>query len=94
MRENLLRLRNYGLGMANHARLKRHQVWTEDYAIINGSSFRYKLLTYYMSKDRQVQQLKAASFEDVKVFDLEGRQVQTGVVCSDRSLHYIARKRS
>ena len=50
---------------ANHTRRKRLQVRETEYSIINDSSFRYGLLTYYMSKDAQIRQLLAAGFDEV-----------------------------
>ena len=93
IRENSKRIRDYWFGIANHTRRKQLQVQETEYSIINDSSFRYGLLTYYMSKDAQIRQLLAAGFDEVRVFNLEGGPIEPGLPCHDKWLHYVARKR-
>jgi SAM-dependent methyltransferase len=92
LRENAQRIWRYGLGMLNHVRMRKFEVHEPNYSIINDQSHSYRLLAYYMSKDRQIAQLEAAGFGHVEVFGLDGRMIGADEHCSDRWLHYAARK--
>ena len=83
-RETALRLRN-------RKRFRPHEVHGEEYSIINDICHHYGTMLYYVTLERQRQQLADAGFEhDAEAFDLEGRPVRDGT--SDDSIAYIARK--
>src|SRR5262249_32032442 len=85
-------IRSYFTGIANHLRQRRWPIRTPEYSIINDSSYNYRLLTYYMRKDRQIAQLETAGFADVRVYNLEGAPVEPAGTCRDKWLHYQASK--
>lgn len=83
-RETALRLRN-------RRRFRPHEVHGEEYSIINDICHHYGTMLYYVTMEKQRQQLADAGFEhDAEAFDLEGRPVHAGT--SDDSIAYIARK--
>jgi ubiquinone/menaquinone biosynthesis C-methylase UbiE len=92
LRENAQRIGRYCLGMVNHVRMRKLEVREPNYSIINDQSHSYRLLAYYMRKDRQIAQLEAAGFGHVEVFGLDGRMIGADEHCSDQWLHYVARK--
>jgi SAM-dependent methyltransferase len=92
LRENTQRIGRYCLGIANHVRMRKFEVHDPNYSIINDQSHSYRLLAYYMSKDRQIAQLEAAGFGHVEVFGLDGTMIRADEHCSDNWLHYVARK--
>jgi SAM-dependent methyltransferase len=90
---NLLFLKSclYALAfLPKHLIMKKHEVRTADYAIINDNAHGFSLLTYYISIKRQKTQLENASFENVEAYDMEGKLVE-----SDRDfpwIYYLAQK--
>jgi SAM-dependent methyltransferase len=76
---------------ANRRRLRRHQVETAEYALVNDEAHRYSLLTYYISPTQQTRQLENAGFCDVQVLDQWGTKV-TGGSPQSMWLHYVCRR--
>lgn len=58
----------------NWRRLRKEQVETTDYALVNDEAHEYSLLHYYISPQAQAAQLRAAGFTDVRVYDQSGRE--------------------
>lgn len=56
----------------NWRRLRKEQVETRDYALVNDEAHDYSLLHYYVTPEAQVRQLVAAGFTDVRVYDQKG----------------------
>ncbi len=76
--------------LPKHWRMKKHEVETDDYAIVNDSDHRYSVLFYYICPDKQIQQLEDAGFESIEVHDNRGRPVER---CVDSHwLEYLAVK--
>jgi SAM-dependent methyltransferase len=76
--------------MARHFRLRRKEVHTDEYAIVNDNAHGFSLLSYYIGIDRQKAQLAAAGFVEIETYDMEARKIE-----SDRDspwAYYLAQK--
>ena len=62
---------------SNRSRLSQQEVNEKDYAIINDSGNNFGLLTYYISRQAQIEQLQQAGFEVIDTYGLNGRQLKT-----------------
>ena len=77
---------------ANHRRIKPHQVFDVDYALVNDSAHHFAVLHYYISRDSQAKQLADAGFRLLESLDELGLTLGPGD--DDRScstIHYVAR---
>ncbi|MFN2501634.1 MAG: class I SAM-dependent methyltransferase [Pyrinomonadaceae bacterium] len=70
--------------LPNHLRMRKHQVFAGDHAIVNDGDHRFSLLLYYINIDKQVEQLAKAGFSDVEAYDMSGQ-----IVKSDTASHWI-----
>jgi hypothetical protein len=71
------------------SRLTRHE-HTSEYSIITDPAHQYSLFSYYISAQKQIEQLRRAGFsQDVQFFDLEGAQRDSP---KSAWLYYVARK--
>jgi SAM-dependent methyltransferase len=61
-----------------HYRMRKYEIRTDTYAIINDIGHGFSLLAYYISLDEQVRQLRAAGFVDVEPYDMEGKPTTDG----------------
>jgi len=81
--------------MRNRLRNKEHQVFNEQYAIINDIAHNYAMLTYYIDKVNQLKQLKDEGFETVEMYDTIGNMLNWDSDDSDSAwIYYVARKAS
>lgn len=78
------------LHLPNHFKMKKHEVYTDDYAIVNDGDHRYSLLLYYISIGKQVEQLLKHGFVDIEAYDGEGRQIEADT--SSHWIYYLATK--
>ena len=79
------------LSLRNRRRFRPHEVHGEEYSIINDLCHHYGTMLYYLTLDKQRQQLIDTGFEaGAEAFDLAGRPVRDDT--SDDSIAYIARK--
>ena len=76
--------------LPKHYKMKRHEIYTNDYAVVNDGDHRYSLLLYYISIDKQIKQLTAIGFSDIEAYDTKGELVENDK--SSHWLHYLARK--
>lgn len=76
---------------SNWRRLRKEQVETLDYALVNDEAHDYALLTYYITPDAQVRQLEQVGFTDVRIYDQSGVEI---VSASTESiwLYYASRR--
>jgi ubiquinone/menaquinone biosynthesis C-methylase UbiE len=58
--------------LPKHYRMKKHEVRTDQYAIINDNGHGFSLLAYYISLAEQEKQLKEIGFVDIEAYDMEG----------------------
>jgi ubiquinone/menaquinone biosynthesis C-methylase UbiE len=70
------RLLRYLERVGNVARLYRLTRSTEDYAILVDSPFNYRLLTYYISVAKQIEQLKSCGFEKTIAIGGDGKKLE------------------
>lgn len=83
-------LGNFVASHFNRWRYRRHEVHTDDYAIINDRCHNYRTLLYYIAPASQRRQLEAAGFDaDIAVYDLAGRRITAA--SPDDSLTYVVR---
>jgi len=92
VKKNSVRVKRYFTGILNHLRNKRHEVRGEHYSIINDPSHNFRMLTYYISKEKQVSQLAAAGFSEVEMVDEKGSFIKLNQDCRDCWIYYICRK--
>src|SRR5262249_12475382 len=59
-RENVRRGVKYFTDIAHHLRMKKHELHTPDYSILNDPAFGYRLLTHYSTREQQARQLESA----------------------------------
>lgn len=76
--------------LPKHLKMKKYQVFNDEYAIVNDGDHRYSLLLYYISIDMQVKQLTEIGFSDIEAFDMKGNEVKTDT--TSHWIYYLARK--
>jgi SAM-dependent methyltransferase len=62
--------------LPKHFLMKRHEIHTDEYAIINDTAHGFALLAYYISSKAQIRQLETTGFVDVEAYDMEGNQTE------------------
>ena len=79
--------------LLNNSKLKNKAIETEDYAILNDSGNNYSLLTYYISKNKQIEQLNEIGFNTQEIFDMNGQALSEGTNDSnDAWIYYVTTK--
>jgi ubiquinone/menaquinone biosynthesis C-methylase UbiE len=73
-----------------HLRMRRFEVRTDEYEILNDSGLEYRTLSYYISSALQRYQLESLGFTEVEAYGRHGRI--TGSDLESPSIHYLARK--
>jgi ubiquinone/menaquinone biosynthesis C-methylase UbiE len=76
--------------LPKHLKMKRHEVLSDEYAIINDNAHGFSLLSYYISIDKQRAQLEVAGFANTEAYDMDGKQVD-----ADRDsawIYYLTQK--
>jgi ubiquinone/menaquinone biosynthesis C-methylase UbiE len=77
----------------NRLRNKSHQVFNEQYAIINDVAHNYAMLTYYIDKVNQVKQLEDMGFETIEMYDTLGNTLNLDSEDKDSAwIYYVAKK--
>jgi ubiquinone/menaquinone biosynthesis C-methylase UbiE len=76
--------------LPKHYKMRKHEIHTDDYAIVNDSDHRFSLLLYYISIEKQIKQLTEAGFSDIEAYDVEGRKVTNDT--SSLWIYYLAKK--
>jgi SAM-dependent methyltransferase len=77
-------LKRYAAGIANHLRMKRHERRGDGWAVLNDQSHNFRLLTYYVTPERQAAQLLETGFTAIETFGSR----------TDAWIYYAARKPS
>ncbi len=76
----------------NRRRIKPHQRFETDYALVNDSAHNYSVLHYYINRDSQVKQLADSGFCLLECLDEAGLQLKPGDDnTAHSSIHYVAR---
>ena len=76
--------------LPRHLSMKKHEIYTDEYAIINDNAHGFSLLAYYIGVGEQVGQLERAGFIDVEAYDWEGKQIDNDTVFP--WTYYLAQK--
>ncbi|MDT7542261.1 MAG: hypothetical protein QOE33_2165 [Acidobacteriota bacterium] len=76
--------------LPRHLRMKRHEIHTDEYAVINDNAHGYALLGYYISIPHQLQQLARVGFSSSEAYDTEGNTITRDTRLP--WIHYLARK--
>lgn len=85
---------SFALGKLNHPRMARYQEHHEGYAILNDDAHGWRLLHYYVDRDAQAAQLRAAGLDLVHVVSPDGVELAPGDDDSAfTELHYVAVRR-
>ena len=90
--ERLAALRQYGKGITNHLRSRRHQCRSNGHSVRSDAYFEYGLLTYYVSREEQERQLAEIGFARVDAVSAAGRTLAPGERCRDNWIWFVARK--
>ena len=70
--KNLL---SYVFFLPRHLRMRKHEVFNDEYGIVNDQDHRFSLLVYYINVCRQIKQLEDTGMSDVKAYNMKGDQV-------------------
>ncbi len=92
VKENVIRVASYGLGILNHLKMRKHERHERHYSILNDRSHNYRLLTYYISRKKQVRQLEQAGFCQIEMVRMDGSFVDLSEPCEDDWIYYLARR--
>jgi len=76
--------------LPQHYLMKKHEVRTDDYAIINDPAHEFSLLTYYISIAEQIMQLGEAGFDDSAAYDIDGNP--TGHDSNSAWIYYLTHR--
>ena len=76
--------------LPKHFKMKKHEIHTEDYAMVNDSDHRFSLLLYYISIEKQARQLANIGFSDVEAYDMKGNRVTEDT--ASHWIYYLAKK--
>lgn len=76
--------------LPKHFRMKKYEIYTDDYAIINDGDHRFSLLHYYISIDKQNEQLTEIGFSGIEAYDIAGKLVERDNL--SHWIYYLARK--
>jgi ubiquinone/menaquinone biosynthesis C-methylase UbiE len=76
--------------LPKHFKMKKHEIYTDDYALVNDPDHRFSLLLYYISIEKQEKQLAKIGFTGVEAYDSQGRLVKSDTVSP--WIYYLAKK--
>ena len=92
IKENGVRVKRYFTGILNHLRNRRNEVQEKSYSIVNDSSHNFRLMTYYIKKEHQINQLEDVGFSQVEMVAENGAFLSLEQDCHDGWIYYICRK--
>ena len=91
--EQVEHFKKFVKSLINHIRNRNHQVFEEEYAIINDIAHNYVMLTYYIDKVNQVKQLEDMGFETVEMYDTLGNELDFDSDDKDSAwIYYVVKK--
>lgn len=76
--------------LPKHFMMKKHERYTDEYAIVNDVAHGFSLLAYYIGVKEQIRQLKQIGFGDIEVYDMNGVKVEGNTEFP--WTHFLARK--
>jgi ubiquinone/menaquinone biosynthesis C-methylase UbiE len=92
LRENRRRFLKYFGDIVRHLRKRSYEEHTPDFSIVNDQAYGYRLLTYYIRRDRQIEQLHRAGYQRVQAFDGKGQLLTGDEVSREMNIHYVGWK--
>ena len=78
------------LFLPRHWRMRRFEMRTAEYAILNDGGLRYLSMCYYVTPQTQLTQLEQVGFSSVELFDLDG--YLSAADTTTPWVHYLVRK--
>lgn len=75
---------SYLFFLPRHLRMKKHEVFADEFAVVNDCDHRYSLLMYYIGIEKQIKQLEEIGFFNIEAYNSKGE-----VVKSDAGSHWI-----
>ena len=75
---------SYLFFLPKHLRMKKHEVFADEFAIINDCDHRYSLLIYYINIQNQIKQLEEIGFFNIEAYNSRGEAVK-----GDAESHWI-----
>lgn len=63
--------------LPKHFMMKKHERYTDEYAIVNDVAHGFSLLAYYIGVKEQISQLKKTGFSGIEVYDMNGTKVES-----------------
>ncbi|MGH9947526.1 MAG: class I SAM-dependent methyltransferase [Pyrinomonadaceae bacterium] len=76
--------------LPNHYRMRKHETFTDDYAIVNDGDHGFSLLHYYISIDKQIKQLIDSGYSAIEAYNKDGEMVGSDSV--SHWIYYLATK--
>lgn len=70
--KNLL---SYVFFLPRHLEMRKQEVFSDEYAIVNDHDHRFSLLVYYINVGRQIEQLEDIGMSEVKAYNAKGDQI-------------------
>jgi SAM-dependent methyltransferase len=63
--------------LPRHFMMKKHERYTDEYAIVNDVAHGFSLLAYYIGVKEQIDQLKQIGFNGIEAYDMNGVRVES-----------------
>ncbi len=83
----------FGWGMMNSIRNTKNEQHNDIYALVNDECHEYSLLTYYISMQKQIEQVSAFGFTATQIYRLNGEKVDIDEQAPlDPWIYYVCRK--
>ena len=84
---------NFTKQKSNNNKLRKEQLFTNEYAILNDSGNNFSLLTYHITKTKQIEQLNNNGFTLLEMYDTKGQTLHIGADdSSDPWIYYVTKK--
>lgn len=83
-------LASYLFFLPRHLQMRKHEIFSDEYAIVNDYDHRFSLLVYYIGVSNELEQLESIGFSEIKAQNDKGDQVE-----ADQDsfwIYYLARK--
>ncbi len=85
--KNLL---SYIFFFPKHLRMKKYEIFGDEYAVVNDSDHRFSLFHYYIRIAKQTQQLETIGFSEIEAYNAKGEQVEADT--ESFWIYYLASK--
>jgi len=77
-----------------HFRNRRHEIQSDEFAIINDEAHHFTFLTYYITLEGQISQARTIGFQEIEAVDFNGNWLLEAdyLTCSDAWIYYLCYK--